>query len=185
MKNLIIIIAIIFITISSAYPQVDNECKSTKFIERLSIGAGLGVQLPVGNYYTMKERNLLGDFTAQYKISKDFSAAFNISFENDNSVPVSYLNFSTRYRYLNYRNTLLPYFELGIGAYYGKELLAKDEVFMYYSERKSYFGGSAGTGLDLILSPYAALDLNVRYHSFNFDYTEHFFTVLSDIRFNL
>jgi hypothetical protein len=185
MKKPSIIIALIFITISYVYPQSGRDYNGTKFIDRFSAGAGLGIQLPVGSYFTMKESNLLGDFTMQYKISKDFSEAFNISFENDSSIPVSYLSFSTRYNYIDYKNTLLPYLELGIGAYYGKELLVKEDVWMYYSERKSYFGGSIGTGLDLKLSPYAILDLNVKYHTFTFSEARHFFTVLTDIKFNL
>jgi hypothetical protein len=177
MKKLIAFI--VFLSMSSV------NVYSQSVLQKVSVGAGLGVQLPVGDYKITEGRKLLGDFTLQYKISKYFSAAFNISFENSNSITVSYLNFSTRYNYLNYKNTLLPYFDLGIGAYYGNELLVKDDVWMYYSDRKSYFGGSLGTGLDLKLSPYTTLDLNIKYHTFTFSEPRHFFTVSTDLKFNL
>lgn len=181
----IITFVIIFNTIASVYSQSDCKYNPEKFIDRFSIGAGIGVQLPVGNYQTIKVRNLLGDFKISYKISNDFSTDINVSIENGDATPVSYLNLSAKYNYLQYRKTLYPYFEIGIGTYYGKELLVKDEVWMYYSERKSYFGGSIGTGLDIKLSPYAALGLNVKCHTFTFNEPQHFFTVLTGISFNL
>ncbi|MCX6157033.1 MAG: hypothetical protein WCK13_01000 [Ignavibacteriota bacterium] len=185
MKKLFAILFLVFNTVISAYSQPVLKINTDKFIQRFSIGAGLGTLIPVENYKMVKGNKLLVDLTLRYKFSNEFSSGFDINFEDDNSAAVSYLNFDARYSYLNYRNTLIPYFEIGIGAYYGKELLAKDEVFMYYSETKSYFGGSVGTGLDLKLSPYAALDLNFKYHSFTFNEPLHFFTVLACIRFNL
>jgi len=183
MRNILAFLIIAF-TMVSAYSQSVPETNTDKIFQRFSVGAGLGTLLPVGNFKMVKGNKLLGDLTLRYKFSNELSAGFDINFEDDNSAAVSHLNFDARYSYLHYKNTLLPYFEIGIGTYYGKELLAKDEAFMYYSETKSYFGGFLGTGLYLKLSP-AAIDLNVKYHTFTFNEARHFFTVLTSISFNL
>ena len=137
----------------------------------------------------IRDRSLTGNLSLQFLICKNLFSSFNLGAEDDDSesgLTIPYVTIGAKYTYLNYKETLFPYFESDLGVYFVKSLLVKDDVWMYYSERKSYFGGSLGTGLDLKMSPYVSLDINFKYHLFDFENINYgFITILSGIRVNL
>lgn len=186
MKKLIITLLIIFITISNVHSQ--NTKSNESFIHNISLGAGLGAQILAQDFSPlMNNSSLLVNFEIQYKINKDFSVNLNTALNENPGFEISYSTIGAKYTYLNYNNTLLPYFGLDFGAYFYKDYKVIYDVWTEYTGRKALFGGSIGTGLDLKMSKLAALDLNVKLHSFELGKSNptYFITVLSTLRFNL
>ncbi len=190
MGKLLITLTIFFIYISSAYSQSVYKNGSIEFIDRFSIGAGLGAQAPIGKYPTLKESAVIGNLFLQFEYSEGLFTTMNASIEDRNTGTgfVSYLSSGTRFSLLNYENTLYPYIETELGFYF-----VNVQFFDWgFEDPKSnsepgnpLFGVNIGTGLDLRLSPLATVDINVKFHSFNMNDKKNFFTFLSILKFNL
>jgi len=185
MKKLIIAVTLIFIAITSVYSQYKNQKES--FIHNFSIGAGLGFQESVQNYIQSNKSSLLGNFLIQYQINKNLSANINTAFKFDSKIEISYATIGGKYSYFNYKNTLLPYIGLDLGAYFYEASYVTEDTWIKYEGRKALLGGSIGTGLDLKMSKLATLDLNVKLHSFELArrHSNYFITVLTNLRINL
>jgi len=130
---------------------------------------------------------LLGNFGIQYQINNNISIKLNTAFIPGSGFEISYSTIGAKYTYLNYRNTLLPYFGLDMGAYFYDHYEVKYDVWREYAGRKALFGGSIGTGLDLKMSDLTTFDLNVKLPSFELGRSNstYFITVLSNLRINL
>jgi hypothetical protein len=190
MKYLLIILAVFLITLSTAYSQSGYKNGKIEAIDRISIGAGFGEQIPIGKYPRLKETNMIGNLVIQYEFNEGLYAVMNISLEerNTGSGIVSYVSSGLRYSLLNYRNTLYPYFETELGLYFvNYPNVHPDEYTNDFNDvlDNQLFGYNIGTGMDLRLSPLVTLDINFKFHSFNVDNKRNFFTYLTILKFNL
>ena len=159
-------------------------------IDRISIGAGLGAQVPIEKYPTLKETSVIGNLFFQCEFSERLFATLNTSIEDRNSGTglISYINSGIRYSLINYRNTLYPYFETELGIYFIKNQYVQtwgNGTEINYAPDNPLFGYNIGTGIDLRISPLTTVDINVKFHSFNFGDKKNFFTFLSILKFNL
>jgi len=191
MKNLIITIAIIFGIVTSANSQSLNRNES--FIRKFSLDVGLGAEIPTQGwpYLNKSKSTLLGNLGIQYQINKNISVKLNTAFVENSGFEISYSTIGAKYSYLNYENTLLPYFGLDMGAYFYKQYYVSTaplENWQVYKDegRKASFGGSIGTGLDLKMSNHTTFDINVKLHSFELakSNSTYFITVLTALRIN-
>jgi len=190
MRQFIIILAVFFITFSTVYSQSGYKNGRIEYIDRISIGAGLGAQAPIGKFPRLKETSIIGNLFFQCEFSERLFATLNTSIEDRNSGTglISYVNSGIRYSLINYRNTLYPYIETELGLYFvnvqffdwGFEDPESDS-----EPGNPLFGYNIGTGIDLRISPLATVDINVKFHSFNLEDKKNFFSFLSILKFNL
>jgi hypothetical protein len=190
MNKIILALSIFFIAVSSVYSQSGYKNGNIEYIDRISIGAGFGEQMPVGKYPRLKETAMIGNIFFQYEFCEGIFAALNTSLEESNTGTgiVSYVSSGLRYSLLNYRNTLYPYFETELGLYFvNYPNVHPDEYTNDVNDvlDNQLFGYNIGTGMDLRLSPLVTLDINFKFHSFNVDNKRNFFTYLTILKFNL
>lgn len=188
MKSIALVL-LLFIGVTSVQSQSGYKNGNIGFIDRFSIGAGLGAQAPIGKYPTLKETALLGNLFLQFEFSEGIFATMNTSLENGYTDPkVSYISSGIKYSLMNYKNTLYPYFETELGLYfvdYSYTFTFENIGNTNSQTNNQLFGYNVGTGLDFRLSSLVTLDINVKFHSFNINDKKNFFTFLSIFKFNL
>jgi len=190
MRQLMLTFTIFFLAISSLYSQSGYKNGKIDIIDRISLGAGFGEQMPIGKYPQLKQTAMIGNIFFQYEFCEGIFATLNSSLEKGytETVKVSYISSGVRYSLFNYRNTLHPYIETELGLY----IINIPDVHTdeYINDRNDdlesrLFGYNIGTGIDLRLSPLVTLDINFKFHSFNVDNKRNFFTYLTILKFNL
>ena len=85
MKILLIILTVFLISVCSAYSQSGYKNGKISDIDRISVGAGFGEQIPIGKYPRLKETAMIGNIFFQYEFCEGIFATLNTSLEESNT----------------------------------------------------------------------------------------------------